>query len=315
MNIMFTSVGRRVELVRMFRTSAEKLGIDVKIYGADLDMTAPALYFCHERIQLPPIRSDKYIPTLLELCQKHNIDLLIPTIDTDLLVLAQNVRRFAEINTRVLISSKENIAICRDKRKTAQYFHGLGLHSPIPTDNIENYNDGFPAFIKPLDGSSSVNAFAVSDMAELKEYASRVPDYIIQPYIKGREYTVDVFCDMEGNPVYITPRIRLAVRAGEVLKTQIHQDASIISEVEKLIADYKPCGPITIQLIKEEKSGINWYIEINPRFGGGAPLSMKAGADSAEALLRIMQGEKMPYCPFAARDLETYCRFDDSIKV
>ncbi len=315
MNIMFTSVGRRVELVRMFKASAEKLGAEVKIYGADLDMTAPALYFCHERLQLPPIKSEKYIPTLLELCQKHNIALLIPTIDTDLLVLAQNAHRFAEINTKVLISSEENISICRDKRKTAQYFHSLGLHSPMPTDDINNYNDGFPAFIKPLDGSSSVNAFAVSDMAELKEYASRVPDYIIQPFIKGREYTVDVFCDMEGNPIYITPRIRLAVRAGEVLKTQIRQDESIIAEVEKLISHYKPCGPITVQLIKEEKTDINWYIEINPRFGGGAPLSMKAGANSSEALIRILQGEELSYCPCAARDLETYCRFDDSVKV
>ena len=65
----------------------------------------------------------------------------------------------------------------------------------------------------------------------------------------------------------------------------------MIEEMKKLVADYKPCGPITVQLIKDNETGENWYIEINPRFGGGAPLSMKAGANAAEALLRVLDGE------------------------
>ena len=129
------------------------------------------------------------------------------------------------------------------------------------------------------------------------------------------EFTIDIFCDYEGNPVYITPRIRLAVRAGEVLKTQIAQDEVIIEEVKKLLTDYKPCGAITIQLIRQNKTGKNYYIEINPRFGGGAPLSMSAGADSAYALLKLLCNERMDYVPYAAENGATYCRFDQSIRV
>lgn len=314
-NILFTSVGRRVELVQAFKQAAVKLGADLCIYGADITDSAPALFYCDRTIIVPRISSSEYIPALLQICEKEKIDLLIPTIDTDLLILAQNRERFESVGTRVLISTPDRIALCRDKRLTAKYFQSVGLESPTPVDDVAGYTGGFPAFIKPKDGSSSIFAYKVKNEQELAAYAAQVPEYIIQPFIDGTEYTVDIFCDFDGNPIYITPRIRLAVRAGEVLKTQIVQDQQIISEMQRLIRDYKPCGPITVQLIRQRDTGINYYIEINPRFGGGAPLSIKAGADSAEAVLRILDGEQLGYFPNAARDKAVYSRFDQSVCV
>ena len=90
---------------------------------------------------------------------------------------------------------------------------------------------------------------------ELASLVEMVPDYIIQPYIEGTEFTVDAFCDFSGNPILITPRIRLAVRAGEVLKTRICLDKVIIDEMEAIIRAFKPCGPITVQLIRDKKTG------------------------------------------------------------
>ena len=315
MKLMFTSVGRRAELMQAFRAAAQKLGVELMLYGADITATAPALYFCDETVIVPRIKTPEYIPALLKICQEKGIEALIPTIDTDLLILAQNKVKFEAIGTRVLISAEDKIALCRDKRLTADYFHSVGLESPDPVDDIACYNGGFPAFIKPKDGSSSVFAYKVSNAEELAAYATQVPDYIIQPFIGGTEYTVDIFCDLEGQPVFITPRIRQAVRAGEVLKTQIAQDAQIIEEMHRLIQDYKPCGPITVQLIRQESTGVDYYIEINPRFGGGAPLSIKAGADAAGALLRILSGETLTYQAGAAEDGAVYSRFDQSVRV
>ena len=189
------------------------------------------------------------------------------------------------------------------------------MNSPHPVSDWKEYKEGYPAFIKPKDGSSSVFAYKVDNETELKAYAEQVPDYIIQPFVEGTEYTIDVFCDFEGKPIYITPRIRLAVRAGEVLKTKIIQDDKIISEIKQLIDDYRPCGQITVQMIRKKSTEEDYYIEINPRFGGGAPLSMKAGADSAEALLRLLQGEKLQYMQYAAEDGAIYSRFDQSVRV
>ena len=315
MKILFTSVGRRVELMQAFRKAADELGVNLTIIGADITASAPALFFCDETKIVCRIREPEYIPQLLEICKAENVDCLIPTIDTDLLLLAENKEKFEEIGTKVLISAVDKVKLCRDKRYTADYFMSVGLKSPVPVDDVAKYNLGYPAFIKPKDGSSSIDAYKVNNAEELEEYAKKVNDYIVQPFISGREFTIDIFCDYEGNPVFITPRERLAVRAGEVLKTRIHQDDVMIQEMLDLIADYKPCGQITVQLIQDEVTGDNYYIEINPRFGGGAPLSIKAGADSAKAVICMLKGEKLEYIPKAARNKAVYSRFDQSICV
>lgn len=315
MKILITCVGRRVELVQEFYRSAKQLGIDLKICGTDADLTAPALAFCDEKVLAPKIRSDEYIPFMLDYCKKEKVDGLIPTIDTDLLVFAQNKDKFSAIGVKVFVAKEDKVKICRDKRLTANYFNSLGLSSPCTVDSVVNYSGGFPAFIKPKDGSSSINAFKVENEEQLKAYSERVKDYIVQPFVGGTEYTVDVFCDYDGNPIYITPRVRLAVRAGEVLKTKISNEPSIIEEVKKLVSDFAPSGAITVQLIRDDKTGVNHYIEINPRFGGGAPLSIKAGADATTALLKVLQGEKLEYMPNSACDGAIFCRFDQSVRV
>ena len=315
MKILFTSVGRRVELIQAFHDAAKKLGVQLDIVGVDISDTAPALYFCNVQKKICPIQSSDYISQLLKICKQEKIDCLIPTIDTDLLVLAENRGAFEKIGTKVFVAAPDKIKLCRNKNYTADYFISIGLNSPKPTNDVEKYTYGFPAFIKPKDGSSSINAYKVETRADLKVFANKIGDYVIQPFISGKEYTIDVFCDLEGNPIYITPRERIEIRAGEVLKTRICQNNQMIEEIKKLVADFKPIGGITVQLIRDEKERKNYYIEINPRFGGGAPLSMKAGADSAAATIKILQGEKLSYFPYAARNNEVYSRFDQSICV
>ena len=313
MKILFTSAGRRVELMQAFRAASEKTGIPLELFGADMNPHAPALAFCDRKVIVPAIRSDEYIPALQRICREEKIDALVPTIDTDLMLLAEARESF--LPSRVMISDPEKVALCRDKRRTAAYFHSVGLKSPAPVDDINEYRGGFPAFIKPRDGSSSIFAYRADTAEKLAAYAKQVPDYIIQPYIEGTEYTVDIFCDLDGDPVYITPRIRLAVRSGEVLQTQIDQDDTIIDEMLALVKDYRPRGQITVQLIRRRDTREDWYIEINPRFGGGAPLSIKAGADSASALLRVLSGEKPGFQRGAAEHGAVYSRFDQSIRI
>lgn len=315
MKLLFTSVGRRVELLQAFRSAAEALNLSLSIHGADLSDSAPALSFCDACHLVPRINEDSYLPTLLSICEKEHIDCLIPTIDTDLLLLAKNKASFAHFGTKVLISAPDKVALCRDKRLTTAFFHSCGLAAPSVCDDVKAYDGGYPAFIKPKDGSSSVNAFRIDNAEQLEYHASKIPGYIIQPFVSGTEYTVDIFCDLNGKPIYITPRIRTAVRAGEVLKTEIRLDETIIEEMKRLVAAFRPCGGITVQLIQDKMSGKNMYIEINPRFGGGAPLSMKAGADAASALLRVLSGETVAYQENAAEDGAVFCRFDQSIRV
>ena len=309
--ILFTGVGRRIELLQAFRNAAIVLNIEVKIYGADMAGTAPALAYCDYTRKVVAMKDSDYIQNLIKICTEDHIDLLIPTIDTDLLVLSENKEKFETIGTRVMISAANMIKICRDKNNTSQFFVDCGLHAPMPVNDWKEYNAGFPAFIKPKDGSSSINAYKVEDEQELEVYAGQIEDYIVQPFVNGHEYTIDIFCDWDGNPLSIVPRERLQVRAGEVLKTKIFMDEIMISEAKTLCKAFKPCGPMTVQLIRDD-NGVDWFIEINPRFGGGAPLSMKAGARSAETVLKLLNGQSVEYENNIANDA-IYSRFDQSV--
>ena len=312
--ILFTGVGRRVELVQTFRNAASTLNRNLKIFGVDMSGTAPAFAYCDYSKRVCAMRDANYIPQLLDICKNNKIDLVIPTIDTDLQILADNKASFLDVGTMVLISSPEMIRICRNKNYTSQFFADCGLNAPIPTNDYTKYDGGYPAFIKPKDGSSSIGACRVDDEDELAFYATQIQEYVVQPFISGTEFTVDAFCDFNGNVVSIVPRERLAVRAGEVLKTKICMDKTIIREMGNLIEKFKPCGPLTVQLIRDNNSNIDYYIEINPRFGGGAPLSMKAGARSAETILRLLTGENVSdISTQSIADGAIYSRFDQSI--
>ena len=295
LHILFTGVGRRVELMQAFRQAALHLGINLKLYGADMAGTAPALTYCDFTRKVCGMGEPEYIRQLLEICKEDHIDLLIPTIDTDLLILSKNVQEFEKAGAKVLISKPEKIAVCRDKNYTADFFESCGLKAPRTYNDYKKYSGEYPCFIKPKDGSSSINAFKVNDLGELEVYAEKIGDYIVQPYIEGKEYTIDIFCDFDGSPIYITPRERVAVRAGEVLKTKICMDDRMIQESRKLIEKFRPCGPMAVQLIRQDVTGEDYFIEINPRFGGGSPLSMNSGARSAEAILKMLSGERIEY--------------------
>ncbi len=310
LKLLFTGVGRRIELIQAFREAALHLCVSLKIYGADIAGTAPALAYCDYTRKVCSMRDENYISELIKICHEDKIDILIPTIDTDLLILSQNAHLFG--STKVLISQSDKVCICRDKNLTADFFESCGCCAPKTVNDWMAYTASYPCFIKPKDGSSSINAFKVESPDELEVYANQIEDYIVQPFIEGTEYTVDIFCDFKGNPVYITPRIRLQVRAGEVMKTQITMDEKIIEECKRIVKKFKPVGPITVQLIRQNITKDDYFIEINPRFGGGAPLSMKAGARSAEAILKLLLNEE-PNCDAVISNGAVYSRFDQSV--
>lgn len=314
MNILILSVGRRVELVKLFKDTAKKMNIKSNIIGADLSNTAPAIYFCDNFYLIPRIGTDNYIESIIEICKKENIKLIVPTIDTELEIMSKNKNIIeSQTGAKVLISDESVINVCRNKINTQAFFdeNNLGAPKIVNEECIKNKNYKFPLIIKPLDGSSSINVFKLYSEKELNFFKEYVKNPIIQELIEGTEFTVDVFCDFNSKPITIVPRQRIATRSGEISKGKIVKDRIIIEDVKKLLAILKPIGHITIQCIKTKDDQIK-YIEINPRFGGGAPMSIKAGANSCANLYKLLQGETLEYDE-DYKDNLIFLRFDDSI--
>lgn len=313
-NILILSAGRRVELVNCFKRAKERLEVEGNIVAADCSDLAPALYFADRMAIVPRISAGmEYVDAIITICQREKISLIIPTIDTELLLLAQQ-KDYIEKHTaaKVLVSDLDVISVCRDKTNTQKFLeeHGFQVPRMLTEEELKTGNVEFPLFIKPLDGSSSVNAFKVRNKKELFAYLELIDKPIVQEFMEGVEYTVDAFLDFEGEIISVVPRIRIATRSGEIAKGRIVRDNEITEDVKRLLGELKPIGHITVQCMKT-KRGVE-YIEINPRFGGGAPMSIMAGADSCENLYRLLRGEKLsPTADY--RENVTFLRFDSSI--
>jgi carbamoyl-phosphate synthase large subunit len=265
-NILILSAGRRVELVQSFQKAAKRLNIKSKVVAGDCSETAPAIYFADKKAILPRINEDNYIEEIINVCKREVIRLVIPTIDTDLLLLSEERKRIeSESGAVVLISSTEVVSICRDKINTQKFLEENGFKIPkmYSEEELHSENLQFPLFIKPKSGSSSINTFKVNNLEELDTYKSLIKEPIVQDFMEGKEFTVDVFLDFGGNLISVVPRLRMATRSGEISKGKIIKDREIIEDIKRLVEVLKPIGHITVQLMKTNK-GIE-YIETNPR--------------------------------------------------
>ncbi len=87
---------------------------------------------------------------------------------------------------------------CRDKRKTAQLFAGLGI------EPLREVTDEFPRFVKPVAGSLSQDTHIVRTLSELddrlKDATKFVHQELVDPAVYA-EYTVDALYSIDGRLV------------------------------------------------------------------------------------------------------------------
>lgn len=294
-NILFTSIGRRVELVRAFRRAYASLGLVGQIVGCDRNCLAPALQVVDRPYQLPSVADAHYPEALKEICRRERIHLVFPLIDPDVHVLSRHRAFLEEHGGRVVIVSEAAAKITADKWLTYEFFRRGGLGTP-PSWLPEHLNNGslpsFPLFIKPRNGSASHHAFKVNDARELKFFLSYVHDPIVQEFVQGTEISTDVICDPDGKLLGLVSRRRIEVRGGEVTKGVTIHDPRIVDACRKLVAALPAVGPITVQCMQQGDQLL--FTEINARYGGGAPLGIAAGVDSPRWLLAWAAGLDVP---------------------
>lgn len=299
MNLLLTSIGKRIQLIEHLRTA-------FRVVGADASEQNAARHFTDEFYQVPRCREDGYIDALLDICRGERIDTLIPLYEAEFPVLNKARRQFEELGIHLLLSDQQVIDICNDKRKTAAFFEKYNIPAPGIFSREQAEAEGrYPLIVKPFDGMGSRGVFRVENREQLDFFYRYVDNPVIQRCAMGSEYTIDVLCDETGTPVYIVPRIRLEVRSGEVVKSSTVRQKTVVRETMRLLEalnrEGSVAGPLTIQcFLSEDRSCIS-FIEINPRFGGGVPLSFAAGANYGTALAEMCGGKR-----WTARMAEEY---------
>jgi len=214
-NVLITAASRRVPLVRAFRDAVAKFGKG-RVITTDINPLSPALYFGN-RHHIVPLTTDRYyIPIIESICDVEDVSLIIPTIDDELPIFGRVRERLEGVGIRVAISSEETGLICNDKYETYQFC--LRNDIPVPVTalaaDINDRKFRYPAIVKPRFGRGSVNVYTVQTEDHLRLFANYVPDALIQDYVEGTEFTIDVLCNFNGKVISVVPRERLVIRAG-----------------------------------------------------------------------------------------------------
>lgn len=294
-NILFCCIGRRVSLLKSFQEAARQLKIKALMLGTDTTPLSSALQLCDKSFMVKPVTHRDYLKQLLRIVKENNVKLLVPTVDLDLKILSRNKAKFASMGCRVLVSEPNVINICQDKRKTYRFLTKNGFDTPLTMSAraaLAKKSINMPCFLKPWDGYASRGNAVIKNRKDLAFFAKKIPNPICQEFIDGAEFTCDAYVDFDLKVRCVVPRKRIQVRAGEVSKGQIVKNPLIMKQVAKLVQKLN-AGPgvITIQLFLTPDKKIK-FIEINPRFGGGVPLSIKAGADFPKWILAELFAKK-----------------------
>jgi len=289
-NLLFLSVGRRVELMRLFGRAYERLGITGRVVGLDIDPLAPALQAVDIPLIVPRLDDPAFLPQLLSICQRERISCVFPLIDPDITVLALHRQAIEATGARVAAVEGSALDLANDKWRTTELFQRLDLPTPRSwlADTLDPETASYPLFIKPRWGSAGVGASRVESAEELRYALARVSQPIIQECLFGPEITNDVICDLEGRVAAVVSRKRIEVRWGEVAKGVTIHDQRIIAACRRVAEALPARGPITVQCMM--RGDTPCFTEINARLGGGAPLADAAGVDFATWLLAQAAG-------------------------
>lgn len=310
MNVLLTSVGRRAYMVKYFK---EVLVPNGQVHVCNSDDLTVAFHYADKAVVSPLIYSEEYIPFLLNYCKENKIEMIVSLFDIDLLVLAKNKEKFAEIGTKVIVSEPEFISVCNDKWQTYQFLKNNGFYTPKTYLTLqktmlalESGELKYPIVIKPRFGCGSIALSVAEDELALLYYYSRnvrtinksylryesenVEEKIIyQECLKGQEYGADVINDLQGNFRQVNVRKKVAMRAGETDIAELVDEPSISQELERLGRLTGHIGNMDTDVFLVD--GKPYILEMNARFGGGYPFSHIGGCNLPKAIVAWAKGK------------------------
>lgn len=295
--VLITSVGKQVSLVNQF---VKAMPSDGRVIVSDNDKYAAGLYVADECHLSPPIDSDYYIDWLINLCEKESVKMVITLLSEELLILEKNRQRFEELDIALLGMSFEIVSACLDKRKLSKFCDGLKLKSPKYWE-IKDINDiedfEYPVIAKKKHGKGSRGQEKLLNKREAIEFIEEIKnrcdssEYLIQEFLVGDEYGLDIINDLDRNYITTFVRKKLAMRNGETDIAELILDNSIAELGHMLAERLKHSGLIDCDIIKRE--GEYYLLDVNPRFGGGYIFSHYSGANIPALLISLLSNNKI----------------------
>ena len=263
----------------------------VRIVASDSNPISAGFFMSDAHEVLPEIDSKLYVSRLLDIVEKHKIEILMPSSGYDIYQYSDNKEKLLKLGALPVVSDKKTMERCKDKMQTFNY---LSKKFDLPFTTIDyKKTSRFPLIAKPRYGKGSKGIVKIDNEKELKYVQTKrdKDNLIFQEYLPGTEYTIDVLSDLECEPIIAVPRIRLETKAGISTMGKIVKDENISDTCKSIAKCLKIRGPCCIQM-KESKEGILKIVEVNPRMGGGTFFTTLAGANFPAMILDMVNGKK-----------------------
>ena len=285
--VLFTCAGQRVDIVTAFRAAG------ATTIATDVNQLAPALYHADRRALVPRVDDFGYIGALCDLVELHDVRLIVPLTDLDHLQLAHARDELAAAGAVVLVPGPETIERCSDKYLAHVFFEEQGIGSPptwLPTELPEDLR--FPVLVKARKGFGSRHIYRASNHTELEFFLHyTTADSMVQAVCHGEEFSIDVFCDLDGRCLAAIPRTMIESKGGESIKGMTIKDTGLMEFAKTVSEALRIIGPANVQCFREP-DGALLVTDVNPRFGGGFPLPTAAGSRYPELAVALAKGER-----------------------
>ncbi len=260
------------------------------VVASDANPLAPALYHADVRAIAPRVDDPGYIAALAALVRQHDVRLIVPLTDLDGAILQ---RGRAELGALVLAPSPEIVERMSDKYAAALELAKHGIASP-PTwlPDALPAEIPFPVLVKARKGFGSRNIYRCENREELDFFLRYTPaESMVQRCCQGEEFSIDIFCDLDGRCLGAIPRTMIESKGGESIKGMTIMDEELIALGRRAAEALPLAGPSTLQCFREPDGTLE-VTDVNTRFGGAFPLPTAAGSQYPQLALAIARGER-----------------------
>lgn len=295
MNLLFCSVGRRCELLNDFRKT---MGDDLKIVVTDHSEVAPAMAFADKAYLVPLISDPDYIPMILDICKKEQIEAVTTLIDPEIMLLAKHREEFEKLGVLVLAPYEETAKLCFNKYELYRFLTEHQINTIRTYGTFKEFEDAFrageiafPVFVKPREGSGSVGARKIETMELLRQVTEEDKSLIIQELMTGKDLDADVYVDtVSHKPVAMFSKRKLSTTIGGANKTISFKDETLFAFIKSVLSVMQFNGPLDMDFFYQ--NGQYYLSEINPRFGGAYLHAYGAGVDFVKLIAENIKGNE-----------------------
>jgi carbamoylphosphate synthase large subunit len=271
-----------------------------RVVAGDADSAAAGGALADVAVTLPRGDHPRFVEALVGVCTTHGVDALVSTVAEELPLLAAGAERLAAAGVATWLPDAAAVDVCCDKAAFARAMAAAGVPHPATAAAADEVA-GVPGpwVVKPLAGRGSRGVRLLDDRALVVEVLREDAGLIAQTRLTGREFTADALVDRDGSVRVVVPRWREETKAGISVKGRTFASDAVARVVVAALAAVELTGPANVQGFVAD-DGTATVVEINPRFSGGLPLTLAAGADVVSAYLAGVRGEPLPELSFRA---------------